>query len=213
MMDALRDNLIAKLGRETFARVQETRIGIAGAGGLGSNCAANLVRIGFRRLTIIDFDTVDPSNLDRQFFFADQVGMHKVEALAQNLLRINPDLDLSVHLRRLGKSMFAQAFTGCGIVAECLDTAECKSALVSELLPLGKLLVAVSGLGGFGSSDEIRVHVLRENLVVIGDLRSDIATKPALSPRVAIAAAKQADVILSHVSGRLSRIPGISMTE
>lgn len=202
MMKAFRDALIHKLGSDIFARIQETRIGIAGAGGLGSNCAANLVRVGFRKLKIIDFDIVDPSNLDRQFFFADQVGMPKVEALAQNLKRINPGLDLRIESRKLEKAAFGPAFADCEIVAECLDRAEYKSALVSELLPMGKFIVAVSGLGGFGSSDDIQVHALKKNLVVIGDLQSDIAEKPALSPRVAIAAAKQADVILSHALGK-----------
>ena len=70
-------------------------VGIAGAGGLGSNCAAHLVRVGFRKLKLVDFDVVETGNLDRQFYFADQVGMYKVEALRQNLLRISSDLELA----------------------------------------------------------------------------------------------------------------------
>ena len=64
------------------------RIGIAGAGGLGSNVAVNLVRTGVKKLKIVDFDVVDESNLNRQFYFMDQVGRPKVEALRENLLRI-----------------------------------------------------------------------------------------------------------------------------
>jgi sulfur carrier protein ThiS adenylyltransferase len=59
--------------------------------------------------------------------------------------------------------------------------------------------VAVSGVGGIGASDEIKVHRIKKNLVVIGDLRSDIAAKPALSPRVSLCAAKQADTVLEFV--------------
>ena len=66
-------------------------VGIAGAGGLGSNCAMHLVRSGIGKLVIADFDTVNESNLNRQFFFRDQVGRVKVEALRENLLRINPE--------------------------------------------------------------------------------------------------------------------------
>ena len=67
-------------------------IGIAGAGGLGSNCAMHLVRSGVRKFVIADFDTVSAGNLNRQFFFTDQIGRSKVEALAENLRRIEPSL-------------------------------------------------------------------------------------------------------------------------
>ena len=62
-----------------------------------------------------------------------------------------------------------------------------------------KFVVAVSGLGGIGSSDDIKTHRVNKALVMIGDLKSDICQKPALSPRVNVAAAKQADAILEHV--------------
>ncbi len=65
-------------------------VGIAGAGGLGSNCAAHLVRVGFRKLKLVDFDVVETGNLDRQFYFADQVGMYKVEALRQTSCALLP---------------------------------------------------------------------------------------------------------------------------
>jgi len=132
------------------------------------------------------------------------VGMYKVEALRRNLLRITPDLDLEIEVGKIGKNRVNALFSQCAIVAECLDRAEDKSMLVSELLSLKKFVVAVSGLGGYGSSDAIRVHPVKENLVLIGDLQSDVAFRPALSPRVAIVAAKQADVILEHVLSHFS---------
>ena len=55
------------------AVLERARIGIAGAGGLGSNCAMHLVRAGVRRLVVADFDVVGESNLNRQFFFRDQL--------------------------------------------------------------------------------------------------------------------------------------------
>jgi len=200
---AFHDHLRGKIGPENFARLRSIRVGIAGAGGLGSNCAANLVRAGFRNLKLVDFDVVETGNLDRQFYFADQVGMYKVEALRRNLLRITSDLDLEIEVGRIEKATVRTLFADCSVVAECLDRAEDKSMLVAELLPLGKFVVAVSGLGGYGSSDAIRVHPLRENLVLIGDLQSDVSLRPALSPRVAIVAAKQADVILVRVLSQL----------
>ena len=124
--------------------------------------------------------------------------MVKVEALKMNLLRINPLIDLEIAAIRLDENNLASLFIDCDVVAECLDRPEMKSALAAALLPLNKLIVSVSGLGGYGQSDDIRIHRVKENLIIIGDLQSDITTKPALSPRVNIAAAKQADVILEY---------------
>lgn len=198
MPGAFRENLVKKIGEDAFERLQDIRIGIAGAGGLGSNCASNLVRAGLSKFTIVDFDSIDPTNLDRQFYFYDQVGMPKVEALKKNLERINPDIEIKIVKSKIEKDNAVELFNGCDIVAECLDIASSKKMLVEELLKAKKFIVAVSGLGGIGSSDEIKVHRLKNNLVMIGDLKSDICHRPALSPRVNIAAAKQADVILEY---------------
>ena len=201
MMDAFRQDLIKKLGETKLAKIEKAKIGIAGAGGLGSNCAVCLVRAGFKHFTIVDFDRIEPSNLDRQFYFKDQVGMKKVEALQTNLLRINPFLELQMLPVKLEPANIPEIFRDCDVVVECLDRAEAKKMFVSRLLPSGKLIVSASGLGGFGSSDNIKIHRLKKNLILIGDLASDIEKSPALSPRVSIAAAKQADVVLEFVAG------------
>ena len=199
MLDGFRQDLITKLGEEKLVKIERAKIGIAGAGGLGSNCAACLVRVGFKRLTIADFDVIDATNLDRQFYFEDQVGMSKVEALKMNLLRINSRLELQMLPVKLEPSNIPEIFRDCDVVVECLDRAEAKSMLVAALLSSGKLIVSASGLGGYGSSDDLKVRKLKPNLILIGDLASDIEKSPALSPRVSIAAAKQADVVLEYV--------------
>lgn len=195
-MESFQEDLIKKIGKENLKKVQSIKVGLAGAGGLGSNCALNLVRVGFRKLTIVDFDLVVPSNLDRQFYFFDQVGMKKTEALKTNLLRVNPDLELTLIDKKIEKQNVKEVFGVCRVVVECLDRAEYKSMLVEELLKLDKFVIAVSGVGGIGSNDDIKVHRIKKNLIIVGDLKSDIDLKPALSPRVNIAAAKQADLVL-----------------
>lgn len=197
-------NLLAKLGPDCFQKIACAKIGIAGAGGLGSNCAVALVRAGFRDFVIADFDKVDVANLDRQAYFEDQVGMKKVEALKINLLRISKNLRMDALDVELEPSNIRQIFSGCDVMVECLDCPQMKSFFVSELLPLGKLLVAASGIGGVGANDEICVHRIKENLVIVGDLKSDVEKSPALAPRVCIAAAKQADVVMEYiVSGKV----------
>jgi len=130
MMDVFRQDLIQKLGEGKLAKIEKARIGIAGAGGLGSNCAACLVRVGFKRFTIADFDLVDATNLDRQFYFEDQVGMPKVEALEVNLLRINSALEIRALPVKLETSNLLETFKDCDVLVECLDQAASKRMLV-----------------------------------------------------------------------------------
>lgn len=201
-MNDFEKTLQDRFGEEPFKKIQSAKIGIAGAGGLGSNCAFNLVRAGFRHLTIIDFDKIDPSNLNRQFYFHDQIGMPKVLALEQNLKRINPDLEGKFIEKRIEAENICELFAGCDIVAEAFDKAEYKSLLAEKLIPAGKFLVCVSGLAGWGNSDALTVRRVKHNLVLIGDLVSDFRFAVPVSPRVNIAAAKQADEILAHVLSR-----------
>ncbi len=205
MIDKFRSNLVKKLGANGLKKIETARVGIAGAGGLGSNCAASLARTGFKKLTIVDFDIIDPSNLDRQFYFKDQVGMKKVDALKINLLRINPGLELKMINKRINSKNAQKLFRDCDIVVECFDRAEYKSMFIGELIGTGKFIVSASGLGGVGLSDQIKVHRIKNNLVVVGDLKSDISMLPALSPRVNVAAAKQADVVLEFVFNKYNK--------
>ena len=176
--------------------LESATVGIAGAGGLGSNCAAHLVRAGLKRLVIADFDVVSESNLNRQFFFRDQLGRKKVEALSENLRRIEPDLDLVLHDVRLTAANAQTTFENCQIIVEALDSADAKSMLLGALLPMGRPVVSASGLAGWGRSRTIEQRRVGKNLILIGDTASDIRNGLApVSPRVGIAAAMEANAV------------------
>ena len=196
-MNTFEKEIAHYLGEDNLKKVQSINVGIAGCGGLGSNCANNLIRCGIKNLVIVDFDTVEISNLNRQFYFLEQVGKVKVDALKSNLNKINPLAQIQTHCEKVEKNNVLKLFNDCEIVIEAFDKASYKSLLVETLLPTKKLIVSASGLAGFGNSDEIKTHRLKENLIIIGDLKSEASISlPPLSPRVNIAAAKQADVVL-----------------
>ena len=198
-MNQFEESLRKYLSEENLRKLGAVRIGIAGCGGLGSNCACNLVRSGFKKFVIADFDRVESSNLNRQFYFLDQVGEDKVEALKLNLSKINPDVHIDALAQRIEPGHSTGIFKDCDIVVEAFDKAECKSMLVEELLPSGKLIGSASGLAGYGRTDEIKVNRLKENLVVVGDLKTGINESPPFSPGVNVAAAKQADIVLEYI--------------
>ena len=188
------------LTAEEEARLEQAVVGIAGAGGLGSNVVAHLVRAGVRRLVLADFDVVSPSNLNRQFFFQDQIGRRKVEALAENLRRIESGLELTLHDVRLDAANLPSLFGACDVVVEAFDNVESKSALLSALRD--RPVVSASGLAGWGRSNEMKVRRLDANLVLVGDCASDIRAGLApQSARVGIAAAMQANAVLALLLG------------
>jgi sulfur carrier protein ThiS adenylyltransferase len=185
---------------EEKTRLEQAMVGIAGAGGLGSNVAAHLVRAGVRRLVIADFDVVSPSNLNRQFFFRDQVGRRKVEALAENLRRIEPGLELTLHDVRLDAANLPPLFGACDVVVEAFDNVESKSALLSALRD--RPVVSASGLAGWGRSNAMKIRRLGTNLVLVGDCASNVRAGLApQSARVGIAAAMQANAALALLLG------------
>ena len=186
---------------EERAALESARVGIAGAGGLGSNCAMHLVRSGVKHITIADFDVVNESNLNRQFFFRDQIGQKKVEAIKANLLRIEPDADIRAVDIRLDASSAREVFADCGIVVEAFDAVDAKVMLVSALASSGKKLVTASGLAGWGRSNAMRVRKMG-NIVAIGDGETSVGDGAApVSPRVGIAAAMEANAVVSLLLG------------
>ncbi|MBO6121662.1 MAG: sulfur carrier protein ThiS adenylyltransferase ThiF [Kiritimatiellae bacterium] len=191
----------AYLAPEERAALESVRVGIAGAGGLGSNCAMHLVRAGVKHLTIVDFDVVNESNLNRQFFFRDQIGQKKVEALKANLLRIEPDADIRIVDAKLDASSTKELFADCTIVVEAFDVVEAKAMILAALAGSGKKLVTASGLAGWGRSNAMKVRKMG-NIVAIGDGETSVGDGAApVSPRVGIAAAMEANAVVSLLLG------------
>ncbi len=175
------------------------KIGIAGAGGLGSNCAFNLIRSGFKHFKIFDFDKVEQSNLNRQFYFYNQIGMTKVNALKENLLSINPKADIYVQQIKITEDNIISLFNDCNVIIEAFDKTECKMLMINTFAKSDKLFVAASGMAGWGDFDKIRVKKLSNSFYIVGDFENEVThDKPAMSPRVNIVAALQADVVLKY---------------
>jgi sulfur carrier protein ThiS adenylyltransferase len=171
---------------------------VAGAGGLGSNVCVMLVRAGIGGITVVDFDRVEPSNLNRQQYFRDQVGMPKVNALKENLLRINPDLEISIVNERLSAENCGKLIPEkTAIIFECFDHAEAKTMLTSFALRKrpGIPVIAVSGLAGLGSCEDIKICRGPGNLYIVGDGSSESNPETGtVASRVAQVAAVQAHI-------------------
>lgn len=170
------------------------KVGIAGTGGIGSNVAAFLARSGVRRFKLVDGDRVEASNLNRQFYFRDQIGRLKVEALAENLRRIAPDAQIEPVALRLDAAAMATCFDGCDVVVEGFDGRSEKKMLLEALAPRGVPVVSASGVAG-SALDGITVRHLAA-CTIIGDFHTDAGQAHCYAPKVALVAAMMAHVVL-----------------
>ncbi len=182
-----------------IAKISAATVAITGAGGLGSNCAMILVRAGFSKFTLVDFDIITDTNLNRQFYRPDQIGKVKVEVLKENLLEINPNLNITIFNSRVTETNIDEIVEGADVVVEAFDGPESKAMISQRMFGDPRPYVCVSGIAGYGNSDRIVTRELRNNNWIVGDGETGIDKAPPLAPAVFIAAAKEADVVLTAV--------------
>lgn len=195
-MNLMEKGLTKYLKPNEMDKISKTKIGIAGCGGLGSNTSHALVRLGYKNFHLVDFDIVEPSNLNRQFFFYDQLGEVKCEALKVNLLRINPNLNIITTNLKVEKENIKNLFHDVDIVVEGFDGSDYKKMIIEEL-GTDKNIVTASGLGNYWNTDDIKTVKISQNLTIIGDFKSDVESGVVpLSPGVYTSSAKQAAAVL-----------------
>ena len=96
-MNNIFDRSIGLLGKENFDLIQDKVIAVFGLGGVGGTALEALARTGFKHFILIDFDKVDPSNLNRQILYTQKdIGRNKVEAAKERILSINPEADIQI---------------------------------------------------------------------------------------------------------------------
>jgi len=178
------------------------KVFVAGAGGLGSNVCVMLARAGIGHITVVDFDLVEASNLNRQQYFRDQIGMPKVTALKENLLRINPELQIDAIEQKLTAANCENLIPEkTDLIFECFDSAEAKAMLTSFALSEKPDIpvIAVSGIAGLGPCEDISINKGPGQLYIVGDGTSEMNTETGtISSRVS-----QVSAIQAHIGIRL----------
>ena len=186
-------------GEDVQKKFSSATVAVCGLGGLGSNIAIALARAGVGNLILIDFDHVDITNLHRQQYKANQIGMDKTDALFENLKEIAPYVVIETHTVRITEDNAVELLKDADIICEAFDNAECKAMLtnlVLETMP-DKYLVAASGMAGFGSVNSIRTRKVTSKFYLCGDERSDVQSEGSLvASRVMLCAAHQAHTVL-----------------
>lgn len=203
-MEYKESDMLVRNNPSIMEKLKKGKVAIAGLGGLGSNIAVSLARIGVGNLLLVDFDVVEPSNLNRQHYSWKHVGMDKTEALRMQLEEINPFIHVEVKKTYIEKEQVAELFCEYPIVCEAFDKPENKAMLINTLLQEcpEKKIVSGSGMAGYHSSNLIQTRKRLHNLYVCGDLENEATVENGImSPRVLICVGHQANMIVRILAG------------
>lgn len=103
------------------------RLHVIGCGAVGSTVAENLARFGLTKITLYDFDNVEPHNIANQMFTSEDIGKPKVEAVAEYLRKINPEIEADLKL--VGKGYTGQKLSG--YVFLCVDNIDLRREIAT----------------------------------------------------------------------------------
>ena len=137
------------IGSDGFRALQEARVIVFGVGGVGGWCAESLLRTGIRHLTLVDFDVVDRTNLNRQVVAThDNIGQSKVIEMQKRLLSICPDADVQAIERQYNAETAASFdLAQYDIVVDAIDMVDCKALLLYNATHTGCKVFSSMGAG------------------------------------------------------------------
>lgn len=202
--EEIRQALIERHGKILTEHMEKKTVAVCGLGGLGSNIAICLARMGIGRLILIDFDKVDITNLHRQQYKANQIGMFKTKALEENITEIAPYVELVTYSERIEEENAEKLLGNADIICEAFDGAEDKAMLVNYVLEHfnEKYLVAASGMAGDFSANLIKTRKVTKRFIMCGDEMSDVKEcNGLLGSRVMLCAAHQAHAVIQILKG------------
>ncbi len=197
-MEKLEKQFFSEHDPKILPILRNSVVGIAGAGGLGSNAAFSLARAGIGTLIIADFDKIEPSNLNRHQYFFEQIGRPMVDALLENLRKINPWSKYEIHNLEINDDNISEVFADAEILVEAFDMAEMKKMLIESWISQfpKRPIIAASGLAGFGKNEILHSRKIG-SLYICGDEDTEVEEGISpMAPRVGIVANMQANLVL-----------------
>ena len=202
--EVLRAMIASRNSPELNLALSKAVIGVAGLGGLGSNIAISLARVGVKKLVLADFDVVEPSNLNRQQYFVRHIGLKKTQALKELINDVNPFVEVETHDIFLDEKNVASVFGECEILCEAFDNVAGKAMILNEAGASlkDKKIIGASGMAGYFSSNLIKTIKFAKNVYLCGDLTNEAKVGQGLmAPRVAVCANHEANLAIRLLMG------------
>lgn len=194
--------LNCRQGKNITEILKNSKAVICGCGGLGSHVAVSLARSGVGNIKLIDYDIVEPSNINRQYYFIKQIGEYKTYALKNTLAEINPYIHITTKNIFLDKDNIINEVAGYQVIVECFDNVKSKIMLMESaaLFKPDVFVVAASGVAGYFDTDLLKIKKLGKNIIIVGDFENEAdENTPLMAPRVTAAASIQANEVLKYL--------------
>lgn len=155
------------LGADAMERLKEARIAVFGVGGVGGYVVEGLVRSGVGAVDLIDYDTVDETNINRQIIaLHSTVGKYKVDVMRERIHDINPDCRVNVHrCFYLPETEGEFDFREFSYIVDCVDTVTAKIALVMRAKECGVPIISSMGAGNKRNPAQLLVADIYETSV------------------------------------------------
>jgi tRNA A37 threonylcarbamoyladenosine dehydratase len=153
------------LGQEGLAKLAESHILVAGLGGVGGICAESLCRAGVGELTIVDFDIVEKTDLNRQIIALNStLNRKKTDVLFSRLKDINPDLEINLINQFIDENLAIEISKDSEInfIADCIDSIACKKTLILSCFKEKKPIISSMGAGGRLDPSQIKISKLNK---------------------------------------------------
>lgn len=204
------------IGEPGQNRLLFSTVAVVGCGALGSMVAMQLAAAGIGKIIIADFDTVDISNLQRQFFFkTEEAGKLKAELLAQRMKDINPECDVEVLVRMIDGKLAKDIFTRCEFIIDATDNPASKIMIETVCQEIGKVC-CIGGVSEFHG----QVMTIAPGHTTFGELfgqeeETDFLPCSAggvLGPAAALCASIQASEAIKYLTGAGETLAGSILT-
>ncbi|MBV1818867.1 thiamine biosynthesis protein ThiF [Clostridium cochlearium] len=194
--------LVARHTPKIYEKLKKVSVAIAGLGGLGSTAALSLARVGIGKLILVDYDVVEPSNLNRQQYFIKHIGMKKTQAMKDIISQCNPFVKIETIDAYVDEKNIESIFKDADIIIEAFDNAETKALITNKVLTTmkNKKIITASGLAGYEDCNLIRSKKINDKFYIVGDGQAE--AKPGrglMAPRVSVAANHQANLVLEII--------------
>jgi adenylyltransferase/sulfurtransferase len=214
-MRYLQQGLVNEIGIEGQRKLNEAKILIAGAGGLGTPVATYLSAMGIGTIGIADFDTIHETNLHRQFYYTpEDIGKLKTAVLSARLRTQNPKTTINCHEQKLGLENVPDILRKYDLICDCTDNVDTRIFLDKTCKELNKKLVyaAVRGWQGYVSilhgNAEISLTDIFSESELLFESQNNCSLSGVISTVCGIIGTYQANEALKIVLGLQSNLDG-----
>ena len=194
--------LMARHTPNVYEKLKKATVAVAGLGGLGSNVSMSLARVGIGKLILVDYDVVEPSNLNRQQYFIKHIGMKKTEAIKDLINNCNPFIKVQAVDTYVNEKNIKSIFKDADIIVEAFDNAKDKAMLTNEVLcnMKDKIIITASGLAGYDDCNLIKTKKINSRFYIVGDKKTEaMIARGLMAPRTCVAANHEANLVIELI--------------